>query len=119
MDLQRMKFAWARGAYFQHQHVEDREWRDLPRSTTPEYEESDRIHPDCVHLEYGHVSQGLIDKVLYGLDCINHPECDLGDSGFVWLAYQWDGTPNLLDMSHVELGMYQLFAAELLADEGL
>lgn len=121
MDLKRMKFAWARGARFQHLDFHD-VWNDLPPSTCPVYENYDRIHPDCAHLEYGPLSTDLRRRAI---------EKDLGECEVAWFdgivkLPLWLGVWIHMDMGDqvwrtltADGRMFMLFLAEMLADEGL
>lgn len=106
-DHRRLKFAYARGARIQSYDGHNRAWINGP---VPHYfpGRAYRIHPSDAHLEYGPLSGALRDAVLYdedsrmcetALDC-----CEALGLGEDWAA---------------EWGMYQLFLAEALADEGL
>jgi hypothetical protein len=124
MNIERLKFANARGARIQFSYGDGWEVEDDPcwsRIQGEDGEVSYRAHPDDERLQYGLVSQGLIDCALYGLDWVNHPERDVGEAGFLYIVIQQDMTeddrPAAKD--HVEWSMYMLFAAEYLADLGL
>jgi hypothetical protein len=124
--VKRMKFADARGARIQWLTASD-EWEDyIEEPYWIDADEDDhRIHPDDAHLEYGPISQALIDWTLYGYDTINHPEIDAAEGYFNWrLVIEKLPDPRLVALlgkttTPDEWGMFRLFMAELLADEGL
>lgn len=117
MNLQRLKFAHARGARIQeygaHESHDGMRWIDVawfPRTGYQNY----RVHPDDEHLQYGALSSALRESVIYGE---THPAFH-GATGvlvamFPKLQKEW------WDLDGDARRMQFLFLAELLADEGL
>lgn len=117
MSLQRLKFAWARGARIQsqwHNGNPQSAWLDTPHVT-----EDCRIHPDDAHLEYGPLSKGLIEDVIYD-DTPREPLAQAAIYACIGL-YGEECWPELLvnEPDGIVREFYWLFIAELLADEGL
>lgn len=124
MNIQRLKFAWARGARIQYNsgYKVDETGRDVYGGDGWSYvagvnhaegrEHLFRIHPDDAHLEYGPVSTALRDMALY-TDSIELDEITEMFREFAGPDY-WMGTAFV-----VESDMARLFFAEMLADEGL
>lgn len=120
MNLQRLKFAWARGARIEI-HVAANTWSHMSGESflnlggTPDYRY--RIHPDDAHLEYGPLSSALRDMAT--LDCADTSNLHhlaarvyLGEL----LPYSWQLSA---ENDRTVLGMFALLLAEQLADEGL
>jgi hypothetical protein len=133
MNIQRLKFAQARGARIQWHNPTtyrvgtDIQWHAaMPNHFLPHYRHLDlRIHPEDAHLEYGPISKGLIDWALYSYDTQDHPEIDAAEAYFNWRLII-EGVPDprfvcpgFAPFSVEDWGMFKLFMAELLADEGL
>ena len=101
-------------------------WRDVELPMHQERIPHYRIHPEDAHLQYGPISQALIDWALYGYDTDNHPEIDAAEAYFNWRLII-DGLPDPRlsfgdygpRVTPDEWGMFRLFMAEMLADEGL
>lgn len=116
MNIQRLKFAWARGARIQSFSKLYERWFELDFHTM---EDSDwvkhRVHPDDAHLEYGPISSALRDGVLFkGIQEYNPYRI----MGITWLQ-EYAYVFNCSSSSHEEIGMFALFTAEFLADKGL
>ena len=113
MNLQRLKFAWARGARISFDGVVMSEW-DGRKFTRLDIDDGE-IHPDDEHLQYGPVSSAFRDMALYkdsvDLDYYTELFMDMAGSNYV-LDDAWN-------MTNVEVDFARLFMAELLADEGL
>ena len=117
MNVQRLKFAWARGARLQVPVLEwgtDKQiaWatEDMPDHLTWPIA---RIHSDDEHLQYGPVSTAFRDMALY-LDNIELPEevevfMDLAGSNYPMSAWSSD---------EIEINFCRLMFAEYLADQG-
>jgi hypothetical protein len=108
MNIQRMKFAHARGARIQCKNYR-RAWVNLAH---PGWFDDTvyRIHPADAHLEYGPLSTALREHVIYGATEPGWPLLDdLCSVTFWWREVLGD----------VNDGMFVLFVAELLADEGM
>jgi hypothetical protein len=113
-DLQRLKFAFARGARIQHDNCQEvvEEWRYTSAplwGTICNY----RVHPDDAHLEYGPLSTAMRNSVLYEawpLDSIYRAAEKLFHD-----AYDFPPGPT----QQYDWGMQKLMFAEYLADEGL
>lgn len=118
MNIQRLKFAWARGARIETAYcaypdkpVFWEELADFPGEPAPLH--IYRIHPDDAHLEYGPLSTALRETAA-GLK--THPGFH-SSTGWVVvlfpeLADEW------WDLNGDARRMQFLFLAELLADEG-
>lgn len=112
MNIQRLKFAWARGARIQVFFNDDPYWWDDSHPTFQGKNHKYRIHPDDVHLEYGPLSKAMRERPQFH-------ECDrVGLVAFA-VALELFSEGNTYSGSAEEWGMFYLFAAELLADEGL
>jgi hypothetical protein len=117
MNIQRLKFAWARGARLQVLTFGD--WclgsmeEFLEGGYTPDLI---RIHPDDAHLEYGPLSRALRDTALYledqeeGEDFLMDQFLDL--SGTAHFTDTWGADSVTADFC-------RLFWAEFWADEGM
>jgi hypothetical protein len=119
MNLQRLKFAHARGARIEFRSCPHVEWRHVDPLWLDIAEYEYRIHPDDEHLQYGPVSQAFRDMALFTdsvrLDDITEMFMDL--AGQNWLLDLGSGG---LRYEEYELhDFHRLFMAELLADEGL
>lgn len=130
MDIQRLKFAHARGARIQvpqgaTQWKGDRHKGEWVTVGHPYWSPSQtfRIHPEDTHLEYGPLSSDLRRRAI---------EQDFSEVDVNWIVSLvklslWHGIWIYLDYSDKPFGlvaategrMYMLFLAELLADEGL
>lgn len=116
MNLQRMKFAWARGARIQcNRHIEAFEkWEDcLPHwGTVCTW----RIHPDDEHLQYGYLSKALLDGATY--DKVKY--IDTFDAAMKLLRHHVPmGFVVLTEEDSMLSRMFACFFAECIADEGL
>ena len=130
MNLQRLKFAWARGARLQLDYValgymgkdfvrskKDEGWRITGMDYLSNARPGDffRIHPEDEHLAYGPLSTALLQRpfeTFFG----KHSKRALLAMAWAVEAYN-DGS---LVESHIhDWMMFDLFVAELLADEGL
>lgn len=134
MNIQRLKFAWARGARIQKQSPED--WHRWDITTSPNFGSAFnwRIHPDDEHLQYGPVSTALRAHATHeqtiaeywGRRCDEYePGCPVCDA---WAEYDMMiraalplayAHSNELEISNDDWTLLRLFVAELLADEGL
>ena len=119
MDIQRLKFAWARGARIQMDRCLDSvpQWQD---TNSPHFGNACnwRIHPDDAHLEYGPISSALRESVLGQGNALA--------AEAVWIAstlFEDATLPHFYPLCHENgyelVGFLHLFLAELLADEGL
>lgn len=126
MDLQRMKFAFARGARLQVQIKPDFDrgdaWssvQDCPRSVSGMnlYRYNWRVHPGDARLEYGPLSSALRNRVLfpdYQTLHWNTPALAAANTSFHYeIGKDYGGSVD--DDYHMAMLLY----AELLADEGL
>ena len=117
MNLQRMKFAWARGARMQllFPTAPEPTWILANRKGFIWHEAYEiRIHPDDEHLQYGPVSTAFRDMALY-TDIADLPEIVelfMDMVGSVWVL-------GAHTTSAIEADFCRLFFAEYLADEGL
>ncbi len=122
MNIQRLKFAQARGARIQWISSDwhsDQKWYDCLRNdeefaSTKWADSSLRLHPEDEHLQYGPLSTAVRETVInrYSLAGFN-PACSVAVAIFPELGNEWwdlDGEDRLMQF---------LFLAELLADEGL
>lgn len=120
MNIQRLKFAAARGARIQWcvpgaPAEYYREWHDAPQTAAFDCVEGCeyRIHPEDEHLQYGPVSTAFRDMALFtdssDLDEVTEMFMDLAGSNWVLGGA---GT-------NIEVDFARLFFAEMLADEGL
>lgn len=120
MNLQRLKFALARGARIQCNSQQGHaDWTSVENPSWFNWVNY-RIHPDDAHLEYGPLSSALReDSMYFGTDitpylvaAMEYIEeiCWRSDPEFARIADTFDTTEAL---------MGQLFFAEMLADEGL
>lgn len=120
MDPQRLKFAWARGARIQARFDWiDESWHEQI-TINPEMSGLVwRIHPDDEHLQYGPLSSTLHELV-------DKPD-DIDQSSYYRTAivaaammYAQETDSSYSETHDLdEWGMWCLFFAELLADEGL
>lgn len=125
MNNDRLKFAWARGARLEtwrpYGTFERREahWSDLGgwASSTSHMEHCQhRVHPDDAHLEYGPISSAMRDRAIYD---------EMSDEAAAGYLLVKDCVPRgiisleEMDTAQTIMGMFALFAAEYLADEGL
>lgn len=114
MNLQRMKFAWARGARLQGRMGFDK--TDWVLTGLVAVGEDCRIHPDDEHLQYGPLSTALRNRVIYSEQ--DNPRDAYDAAAYsLWVSfctghreYSWPS---------VEYGWNMLFFAEFLADEGM
>ncbi len=128
MNIQRLKFAWARGARIQWISSDwhsDQKWYDCLRNdeefaSTKWADSSLRLHPEDEHLQYGPISAALREHAIYrdsprtreSLAAIRYWEVLNGlDDDARSAAAFWDWSDTR--------AFYRLFVAELLADEGL
>lgn len=128
MNIQRLKFAWARGARLEVQIKPDfdrgnawsREY-NCPRTVADMnlYRYNWRIHPKDEHLQYGPISTALRLAVIEGYDVVSMTghQVGLGMANCLWYHMTWEHTAST--SSPEEFSMARLFMAELLADEGL
>jgi hypothetical protein len=129
MNLQRLKFAYARGARIQLDYValgymgrtfrrtaQDDGWRDVDQPAAWEtYAPFWRIHPEDEHLQYGPLSKALRERVLNAHQFyypIASAACSVAAEWFDLKREWWDLDGNDRQMAY-------LFLAEALADEGL
>jgi len=133
MNIQRLKFAWARGARIQYwnprcygwkeratfEESGDYPWTNAEDTTNwfhPWYAHCPkRIHPDDEHLAYGPVATAFRDMALFTDYTDDLPE-------IVTLFEDLAGSNYLLEGSstdNVVTDFTRLFFAEYLADEGL
>lgn len=108
MNLQRLKFAWARGARAQINISSG--WIDT--SIDSVYGNERRIHPDDEHLQYGPVSTAMLELALY-------PEFSAKGYAANQLSLALFGYGDYYEGDNNEWNFFYLFVAELLADEGL
>ena len=109
MNLQRLKFAWARGAQIQVTYEDGWQNTRVPFSEKWAYEY--RIHPDDEHLAYGPLSAALIDSAQH------HVAEPLGIAALEIATLMYSN--GQATGSYDEWVFFYLFVAELLADEGL
>ena len=122
MNIDRLKFAWARGARIQTESYVDRErskktcWIAHRLDDPLAYAMLHRIHPKDAHLEYGPLSSALRNHAEKGMDF------DYED------VYCWAAMDLMLDVQEPseiiltgknEWILGRLFFAEYLADQGL
>lgn len=114
MNIQRLKFAWARGARLQAFYKDDPYWWDMHIPVFSKDAKAFRTHPDDAHLEYGTLSSALRNTVINGVTAVAFlPATGAVASLFPELQNEW------WDLSGDARLMQFLFIAELLADEGL
>lgn len=119
MNIQRLKFASARGARIQFREFGI--WYVLRSieliELRPDFQY--RVHPDDAHLEYGPISSMLIKAIQQ--QTLNFDEDVLaiqaGTHSFRLMTWREERTEDRGTMD--DQGMYCLFVAEYLADEGL
>lgn len=111
MNIQRLKFAWARGARIQFA-TRCNTW-DIVDPTWMYDENFYRIHPDDEHLAYGPISSAMIEKSLYGISESPYEFAAMSVINIV------EFVPAREARDYDEWSMFRLFAAEYLADEGL
>lgn len=112
MNIQRLKFAYARGARIEVQ-FSTHPWSPLIGDTIHNAVRFNplRIHPDDAHLEYGPISSAMQDIVLYPSQTEWSPYKEMA---LVYIdEYAGQG------YSDETWAMCGLFLAEYLADEGL
>lgn len=116
MNLDRLKFAWARGARIEV--VRSGSWDTLlPARYLADFSGQNgevRIHPDDAHLEYGPASTAIHTAVLMS----NYTEFWLMAKGGIvhCLAH---GDDEFDEADDNEMCFFALFFAEYLADQGL
>jgi len=125
MNIERMKFAYARGASIQWYEAADDRWNSY--SLAPRWEDAERgqphrIRPDHAHLEYGPLSSELRRRAI---------EDDFSETAVDWYDNLvklplWRGVwahirfQEGIHLAATEAGrMHMLFLAETPADEGL
>lgn len=115
-NIQRLKFAWVRGARIQMCTAGPLTgvWLDLQHAPSFfDRSEPLRIHPDDEHLQYGPLSSALRQRVLYA-------DWNDGSVAALWAAQSMgflrEETYYAFDDIHLH---FWLFLAEMLADEGL
>lgn len=112
MNLQRLKFAWARGARIQYRDYQS------PWHTTDQIELHDifnhRIHPDDEHLTYGPLSAAMRETIITG---VTHPAFHSATGALVSFCPELN--EGWWSLSGEDRLMQFLFLAEYLADEGL
>ena len=116
MNLQRLKFAWARGARIQYQWNEKSPDSAWLAAHYPE--EGNRIHPDDEHLQYGPVSTAFRDLARF-TDYAELPaevELFMDLAGTNWIFEVQGSKDEDFDML---IDWTRLFFAEHLADLGL
>lgn len=128
MNIQRLKFAQARGARFEVNRgpsIEDRgkgkttgEWVAVQHPSFNPYW-GYRVAAKDQHLQYGPITTALIDQTIHYYEewsTYNHPHSKAATA--LVLAHAHQGSLPL-PMSDIEYRMYKLFVAEYYADEGL
>jgi len=118
VNIERLKFAWARGARIQHYGFHDAHdgqqwwvcsisWLGYPGHT------SFRIHPDDAHLEYGPLSSALREQALR----MEYEHSTMLLTAQCWIEQEFgllfDLTPDF------DCDCFALMCAEYLADQGL
>ncbi len=115
MNIQRLKFAWARGARVEKFYADSLTWQI---NETPLFREdrSYRIHPEDEGLEYGVISRELRRFALHGQTEFR----DAGESALALFQVHLPGWFLALDEEgDLQLRSFALFFAEAIADEGL
>ena len=118
MDLQRLKFAWARGARIEREAYFDRRqskktcWIPAKLDDPLAYAMLHRIHPHDAHLEYGPISSALIKQVSEEEQTPYHEMAMKWVQEYMFAFGVWPAI-------YADLYMFELFAAEYLADQGL
>ena len=116
MNIQRLKFAWARGARIQIRDDKFTEgaWLEAPGFSAGDFEY--RIHPDDEHLQYGFLSRALRDAAI-------HDDFEFADTWDAALALASYHSPrHFLVLTQADaylLHCFWLDFTEYLADEGL
>lgn len=143
MDIQRLKFAWARGARLQMNYLSagfmgsdfkpshaDDGWRVM-NGTHFQSQRSYRIHPDDAHLEYGPISSALREafeaayegRWLHENTCRvpieYHAMAEARGRDYEIEHNEYTGRESTAGEHRSVRAMFYLFMAELLADEGL
>jgi hypothetical protein len=119
-DLARLKHAYARGARIQWDELDgDGGWltyKDDPwwRTASEPYSQPHRIHPDDEHMAYGPLSSALREAARVG----RATQGALAALDAAQLLFEIDSFIGGLDTA-AEVWMFDLFLAEMLADEGL
>ena len=113
MNLQRLQFAWARGAKIQWLDRDDGKYGVWYYRPLPAWDENHkyRIHPDDEHLAYGPLSAALIDSARHE---VAEP---LGIAALEVATLMYSDRQET--GSYDDWVFFYLFVAELLADEGL
>ncbi len=122
MNLQRLKFAFARGARIQCNSQQGRaDWTSVKNPSWFNWVDY-RIHPDGAHLEYGPLSLELRRRAIEG----DFSEVQIDYFAGITKYPLWEGV-----WAHFDFGdevrwaagelarMHMLFVAEMLADEGM
>jgi len=121
MNLQRLKFAWARGARIEIYQPSKDAWHaySKPGAISLDYISVRielRTHPDDEHLAYGPLSSALRELAI---DPMGEPAgYNARDAARLFeqqIWYEADARSSTVD----EYRMFRLFVAEYLADEGL
>lgn len=113
MNVQRLKFAHARGARIQRKTSQPGHWID--DGDSPRWRaESRRIHPDDEHLQYGPLSTALRAFALT-YEWTDATEVALKAAQLLFLGVPF----STINVSNDDIRTLYLFQAELMADEGL
>lgn len=115
MNIQRLKFARARGARIQFEF--DDKWNNI---STPGFYPGCRyrVHPNDEHLQYGPISAAFRDLALF-TDAAELPEIAEIFMGLVSKNWQLNIGLGPVDTDDLTCDFARLFVAEYLADEGL
>lgn len=134
MNVERLKFAWARGARIQNDYAargymgagwkptkSDDGWRTIGMPVVLD-DTHYRIHPDDAHLEYGPLSSAMRSAGIHGIEGLTPLTADAYQvyqhiTGGLHPTYYAEDC-GAADPKEVGR-MHALFIAELLADEGL
>jgi hypothetical protein len=111
MNIERLKFAVARGARVQIRTGAEPEWRDHPSGYLGYRHADYRVHPDDAALEYGPLSAALKHRIVWS-------EWTEGAAAALIFARHL-GFEQVHYASDAEHLHYWDFVAEYLADQGL
>lgn len=114
MNLKRLKFAWARGARLQCQYPPEK-WPYTVWVPVNYPEVGARIHPDDEHLQYGPLSTALRKRPFEAFEAFDSKPALLA---MAWAVEAYGDGSSVEGHIH-DWMMFDLFVAELLADEGL
>jgi hypothetical protein len=119
MNIDRLKFAWARGARIQARLKIDRKkdslWTTVGLPGWNSHTDY-RIHPDDAHLEYGPLSSALRLEATTGEPLFYSPYREMA---WLWVREYMENFGIDLREGANEIPSFMLFAAEYLADMGL